>query len=369
MLIAIGFCVLVVWLVFFKFKLLPWNWPWRIITGLIVLAIVGVFIGLLNRYAPSGRMMVLGRIIEITPNVSGTVTAVTVSTNVRVKQGTILFQIDPAPYRAKVKQLKAALVEARQNAKQLDSTVVATRADVQALESQVTYADTRRADIERLTRSNATSEFRLQDETARIALLTSQLLAARAKQTSAQLARDSEIDGEHTMVLQLAAQLENAQWQLDQSTVRAPSDGYVTLMSLGIGHMATPNRAALSFIGADEIALVGIFPQNGFAAIEPGTTVKMVFANQLGIVYTSTVDIIFRGVGEGQMLASGGLERVSSAGVATEFPVGIKLPPNIDRDLLRPGVSGKATVFAPNAGIVGALGDVLIRVSAWGAYL
>jgi multidrug resistance efflux pump len=369
MLIAIGFCALVVWLVFFKFQLLPWNWPWRIITGLTVVIIVGIFIGLLNRYAPSGRIMVLGRVIEVTPNVIGTVTAVPVQTNVRVKSGTILFEIDHAPYAAKVKQLKAALLEAKQKAKQLKASVDVAAADTKALESQVAFSEQRRADTERLAKSNAASEFRLQETTAQADRIKAQLLAARAKEASARLAAESEIEGENTTVVQIAAQLENAQWQLDQATVRAPADGYVTLMALGIGHMATPSRAALSFIVADEIALIGIFPQNGFVAIEPGATVKMVFANQPGTVYASTVDTIFRGVGEGQMLASGGLERASSAGVTTEFPVRIKLPSNIDRDLLRPGVSGKATVFAPNAGVIGALGDVLIRVSAWGAYL
>jgi multidrug resistance efflux pump len=369
MLIAIGFCALIVWLVFFKLKLLPWNWPWRIVTGLTVVVIVGVFIGLLNRYAPTGRIMVLGRVIEVASNVNGTVTAVPAQTNVRVKSGTVLFQIDPAPYQAKVKQLKAAVVDARQKSKQLNANLEAAKAEVQALESQLAYAEARRADLERLVRSSATSEFRLQDATAQVNLLTAQLLAARAKQTSALLARDSEIEGEHTTVLQLAAQLENAEWQLDQTTVRAPADGYVTLMALGVGHMAAPSRAVLSFIVANEIALIAVFPQNGFAAIEPGAVVKMVFANQPGTVFASTVDTIFRGIGEGQMLASGSLERVSNAGATKEFPVLIKLPPDIDRDLLRPGVSGKATVFATNAGVIGSLGNVLIRVAAWGAYL
>ena len=43
------------WLVFFKLKLLPWNWPWRIVTALLGLALLAVFVGLLNTLTPSGR--------------------------------------------------------------------------------------------------------------------------------------------------------------------------------------------------------------------------------------------------------------------------------------------------------------------------
>ncbi|BCH24566.1 HlyD family secretion protein [Mesorhizobium sp. L-8-3] len=369
MLIAIGFCLLVVWLVFFKFKLLPWNWPWRVITALTMVVIVGVIIALLNRYAPTGRVTVLGRVIEITPNVTGTITDVPVSTKVIVPKGTVLFRIDPAPYEAKVKKLTAELAAARQAVKQFDANADVAQAEVDALQTRLAHAETRRADMERLAKADAASAFRLQDVTAEANLLTAQLIAARARLTSAELARDSTIGSKHTTVLQIEAQLEDAAWQLGQTTVRAPADGYATLLPLGVGHMATPNRAAMSFIVADEIALVGVFPQNGFSAIRPGAAVMIVFADQPGSVHKSTVETVIRGVGEGQLLASGNLERVSGAEATKEFPVLINVPEGIDPDLLRPGVSGKATVFDTNAGVIGKLGEVLIRVAAVGAYL
>jgi multidrug resistance efflux pump len=49
--------------------------------------------------------------------VSGEVTAVPVKPNVPVKAGTVLFQIDPTPFRYKVTQLEAALAAAEQNVK------------------------------------------------------------------------------------------------------------------------------------------------------------------------------------------------------------------------------------------------------------
>jgi multidrug resistance efflux pump len=62
-------------------------------------------------------------VVEVTPNVAGTVTSIPVEPNVLVKAGTILFQIDPALYQAKVKQLQAAVAEARQKPERLKAQV------------------------------------------------------------------------------------------------------------------------------------------------------------------------------------------------------------------------------------------------------
>jgi multidrug resistance efflux pump len=108
-----------------------------------------------------------------------------VEPNVLVKAGTILFQIDPAPYEAKVKQLQAAVAEASQKVKQLKAQVELAVADVKGLVSQLDYAEKRRDDIEKLARTSATSQFTLQDAVAKADLLTAQLQAAGAREINA----------------------------------------------------------------------------------------------------------------------------------------------------------------------------------------
>ena len=66
--------ILLAWAIFFHFKLLPWNWTYGIITGLIGCLILGVFLALFNTITPSGRFAVVGRVVEVTPKVMGTVT-------------------------------------------------------------------------------------------------------------------------------------------------------------------------------------------------------------------------------------------------------------------------------------------------------
>jgi multidrug resistance efflux pump len=357
------------WLVFFRFRLLPWNWPWRIVTVLLGCFILAVFLALLNTLTPSGRIAVVGRVVEVTPNVAGTVTSIPVEPNVLVKAGTILFQIDPAPYEAKVKQLQAAVAEARQKAEQLKAQVELAAAEVKGVKSQFDYAGKRRADIEKLAQTSATSQFTLQDAIAKVDQLTAQLDAAEAREINARLALGSEIDGVNTTVAQLNAQLENAQWELEQTTVRAAGDGYVSVMALAVGARAVPFRAALSFILANDISIIGVFDQNGFKSIKPGVSVKLVFASRPGEIYYSAIKDVPRGTGQGQVAVSGTLARAEMVGTSTTYPASIDLPKDIDRELLRLGMVGTATAFSDKAGPIGLLATILLWVKAYAAYL
>src|SRR6266545_3747190 len=116
MIIILCLYVVALWLVFSKFKLVRWGW----LSGTISIAIGGfilaTFLALFNYLTPSGRVTVTGRVVEVTPNVTGQIVAIPVKPNVPVKTGDVLFQIDPAPFQYKVAQLKASLAGARQQA-------------------------------------------------------------------------------------------------------------------------------------------------------------------------------------------------------------------------------------------------------------
>ena len=361
--------VLIVWLIFFRLRLLPFNWPWRIASVVVGVGILAIFVALLNSLTPTGRVAVIGRVVEVTPNVAGQVTAIPVQPNSLVKAGTVLFSIERTPFENKVKQLRAALAEARQKVERMKSDVVLSAAEIAAVDAQLGPAKQRRDDLGRLASANATSQFQLQDANKQVDLLSEQLDAATARAESVRLALDSTIDGENTAVAQILAQLEQAQWELDETTIRAPSDGYVTGMALTIGARAVPFRAAMSFIVADDAAIVGFFPQNGFARIRPGARVKLSLLNRPGRVYETTIAEVMSGVGEGQLAVSGSLARVNQIGMTRDYPARIAPPADLDPEFLRLGMVGSATVISPEAGPIGLLAIVLQWVQAYAMYL
>lgn len=366
--IAILYLVLV-WLVFLRFKLLRFGWFSGTATAIVGLAILAVFAALLNSLTPSGRVTVLGRVVEVAPEVAGRIIAIPVQPNTLIKAGSILFEIERAPFETKVKQLRAALAEGQQRVEKMKADVVASEADVAAINAQLEPAKKRRDDIFHLASANTATQFQLQDATKLVDTLSSQRDAATAKAESVRLTLSSTIDGEHTSVAQLKAQLDQGQWELDQTIVRAPSDGYVTAMALTVGSEATPTRSILSFIVADDPAIVGFFSQNGFARLKPGARALLSFVNQPGRVYETTIQEVIRGVGEGQIATSGTLASENQVRMTTQYPARIAAPPDIDQNFLRLGMAGTATVISPNAGIIGLIATIIQWIQAYAMYL
>jgi len=71
------------------------------------LILFSVFIIVLGQYTPySKRMFVQRPVLQMAPEFGGIVTDVPVKPNVPLKQGDVLFRMDPTPWRDKVEQLE-----------------------------------------------------------------------------------------------------------------------------------------------------------------------------------------------------------------------------------------------------------------------
>jgi multidrug resistance efflux pump len=311
----------------------------------------------------------VSRVTEVTPNVSGQVIEIPVKPNESVKAGAVLFRIDPAPFRYKVKQLEASLAQAQQQVKQLKANYEQASANVEGLAKQLAFHEKRLADYQQMIGQGAQTEFRLQDTQVQYETVQYQLQASKAAQLNAKLAMDSEIGGVNTTVAQIEAQLADAKWNLEQTTIRTPADGTVALMALTVGDRALQAQAAMSFIVTDDIMLIGMFSPNGFETIKPGAAVKLVFDNRPGRIYHGKILEIPHGVGQGQVAVSGMLARSGSVTGAKTYPARISIPDDLDRAQLRLGMPGSATVFADNAGVIGLLMSILVWISSYTAYL
>jgi multidrug resistance efflux pump len=369
MVIILCLYVVALWLVFSKFKLVRWGWLSGVVAVAVGALILATFLALFNYLTPSGRVTVTGRVVEVTPNVTGQIISIPVKPNVPVKANDVLFQIDPAPFQYKVTQLQASLAGAKQQAEILKANYDQATANVAGLAAQVAFNTQRNADIQKLAAEGANTTFQAQDRQNQYETSLAQLNVAKASQQSAKLALDSEIGGVNTTVAQIQAQLDNASWELSQTTVRAPADGDVTAVALSVGDRALQARSAMSFIVTSEITLVGMFSQNGFQAIKEGAAVEIVFDNAPGHIYHGKILAIPKGVGQGQIAVSGTLARTNALGGATAFPAIISIPDEMSRESLRLGMSGTATAFAGNAGAIGLLASILVWISSYTAYL
>ena len=282
----------------------------------------------------------------------------------------MLFQIDPAPFQYKVTQLQASLAGAKQQAEILKSNYEQATANVAGLTAQVAFNTQRNADIQKLAAEGADTQFQAQDRQNQYETALAQLNVAKAAQQSAKLAMDSEIGGVNTTVAQLQAQLDNANWELSQTTIRAPADGYVTVGCIDrrrscIAECARRCRSSSRMRSRwSECFRRTVFRPSRKArpSISFSTTSR-------AASITRRSSAIPRGIGQGQIATSGTLARTNAIGGATVFPAEISIPDEMSRESLRLGMSGSATAFSENAGVIGLLASILVWMSSYTAYL
>lgn len=146
--ILIGIYSFFVWLIFIKFKWLPWNITSQVIVITIPVVGISALILFLNIFAPSSHdVRVINYVVAINPRVNGLVTEVPIEPNRPIKKGDVLFKIDPVPYEIDVKaaeaqiaQLKVQLVSAAANIRSQQEQLQALSGKKEAIAAKLELA-------------------------------------------------------------------------------------------------------------------------------------------------------------------------------------------------------------------------------------
>jgi RND family efflux transporter MFP subunit len=283
-----------VYLVFFRFKLLPWNKLTQFLTLVVGLVLVSAFlVGYSNLTPSSSQAVVMGRMVEIAPQVPGQVISVDVEQNERVAKGDILFRIDPTIFEAQVKELEATIALSR----------------------------LRLGQFKELAQIDAASLFQIEQTEATIE--------------------------------QLEARLKGARFNLENTTVRAPYAGLVPKLLLKPGVQVSPARAVMTFVDTEELEIFAKVPQKGLQTMKVGDPVVLNFPAVPGRLFDAEVTAIPSAIAEGQFLATGQLDSVQQRRMVRLYPVFISLPDDFPKNLLRLGLAVNCTIMTENAGPIG----------------
>lgn len=357
------------------------NTFWKISPVLwFVLLLVALFIPM-QWGAPSGPVRSFNKVVEIVPNVTGTVVDVPVLPLVRLSKGDILFQIDPEPFQAAVDRTKASLAEAQQAVPQLASAVDAADAAVKEAEA---LRDRAKDDYDRFRTANENAEnsgqrstpFSESDvEQRRLTFLASEATVLRtlASAEQANLAYASEINGVNTTVARIEAELRKAEFDLRETTVRAPDVGYVAALTLQAGQRVSnlPLRSWMAFIPLAQRRIVVSIPQTRLRFVEAGQPVDITFAFRPGQIISGKVEAVVLMNSAGQLPPNGLLPSLSSLyGPNETYGVIVDvedLPYELDS--LPSGAAGTAAIYTSSVQATHVIRKVMVRMDAWLNYL
>jgi len=362
---------LVVWLVFFKFKLMKFSIVWGIVSTSVGLHLLIIFLIGLRFVTPlATEAKVIQHTIQLVPRLPEPtlVTDVLVQPNTPVRKGQPLFQFDRRPYEYSVNQLEAQLAGATQNVKVLQAdTQVATQKIVK-LKSELVFAQYQQKLSAELAAEGAGPQEDAQKWAAQVAADEAGIREAEAEDARANISYESQINGVNTTVAALQAQLDQARYYLDNTLMVAPEDGTVINLQVRPGMVAGDVRfgAIASFIvDADRYLLADFFQEN-LKYVKPGQSAEVALDLYPGQIFEGSVEAIWQGSGRGQMLPSGTLpdfKYVPAEIPQGQFAVAIRL--DGDQSRFPIGTQGHATIYTnPSSGFV-VLRKISIRGYTW----
>jgi multidrug resistance efflux pump len=371
-----------VWLVFFKFKWLPWTFISQVVVITIPIVALTILILLLNVVAPSSHdVRVINYVVPINPPVRGLVTEVAIEPNRPIKKGDVLFKIDPTPFQAavsgfeaQINQLRVQLVTAQASGRNLGEQLRGATGEKQAITSKLNLSRTRMQQLKELAETGAGNKFDYEQAQADVQNLEAQLASATAKEAQARESLGAKTaEGEQDVVANVRAQiaraevdLANARWELSQTTYHAPANGTVVALTLRPGAMAVtlPITPAMNFI-EDEQWILAIFKQNEVRKVKPGQEAEIAFKMYPGRIVKCKVDSIMWATAQGQLpignpLPTGGVAPVPPSSLAVRL-----LTDGKDKDIfLAAGAQGAGAIFTDSGHPIHILRKILVRVGA-----
>ena len=292
------------WLVFFRFRWLEFSIAWGVVAAFFVAHLLLIFmIGLRFVTPASTHARMIQHTIQIVPRLDEP-TLVTGGARRAERargQGPAALPVRSPTVRDPGSQDEATLAAARQNAPILDTQTIAAEqspvegagpARVRAPSRPLRGAGAERRDLgaEEAQRANA-----------QLAADDGGRAGARGDRGRARSRDAEQIGGVNTAVLQAQAELDLAQFYLDNTTLVAPEDGRIVNLQVRPGMVSGEYRvgAIASFIcDADRYLLANYF-QEHLKYVELGQPVEVAFDLYPGQIFPGKVASIWRASGSG----------------------------------------------------------------------
>jgi multidrug resistance efflux pump len=287
-------------------------------------------------------------LIGIAAHVSGPLTELHVVDNQPVRQGDLLFVVDPRPYESRLAQAEAELklVEREVDAQRND--IAAAQSTLRERKAEYDYADDYLHRVEPLLARHFVTADRVEEA------------RTRKRAASAALSRSrNEVDRATNLLAEYGtvnvrreaaqAQVESARLNVEYCRVTAPFDGYVTNLNIAVGDYATEGRQIFALVDRRNWYVIGNFRETYLRNVRAGMGAEIYVLNYPGRRFHGQVQGVGWAVQQTDGPTSGLLPPVQPAlnwvRLAQRFPVRVRIIDPPDDLPLRVGQTAAVTVL------------------------
>ena len=355
----------------FRIPVNQWSLSTAALGGIIGIALLLLIMNYNHPFTANARIYYATT--PVLPGVRGRVIDVPVQPEVPLKNGDVLFRIDPKPYEYVVDQKKAALAEAEQNVKQLKAALDTATAAVDRATAQLAAAEVdfeRQAELlARKVVAQATYDISLRNRDA----AKQTQVGAKAEEERARLAYTANVGGVNTAVARLTAELADANYDLEQTTMLAYGPGYVTQVVLRPGMFVgqTAARPVMVFVntGPSDRPLVGAFQQNSLQRVKADDEAEVAFDAVPGRVFKAKVGRVLDAIGAGQVQATGALVDIGGPTGGGRALATIEVLDDTSQYQIPLGAAAQVAIYTEHFHHVALLRKILLRMRSWQNYV
>ena len=251
----------------------------------------------LNHFENTDNAYVQGNVVQITPQIAGTVVAINADETEVVKAGQPLLRLDPADADVALLQAEAQLAQAVREVRTLYANNDTLSAQIAPRESELarSQAELARAqdDVARrspLLASGAVSQEDLAHATSQVATAQaavrgaqSSVSAARQQLAAGQAMTDGTSVAQHPSVLRAAARVREGYLALRRSDLPAPMDGVVAKRAVQVGQRVQAGQPLMTVVALDTLWVDANFKEGQLGRLrigQPATLVADVYGSK-----------------------------------------------------------------------------------------
>ena len=256
---------------------MPLRFAGHVLSAAIVVAtvVVGLYVArLYYLYPRTDDAYVRANSVGIAPHVSGPITELPIVDNQYVKQGDLLFIVDPRPYQSALDAAVAKLQLTELNIKALEDAIRTAKSDQVRLEADAAYDKQYLNRIEPLLAKHFVTANDVFNARSRVSAAEAAVQAARSDVGKAQnqLGQYGDINA---LRKASEAAVYDAKLNVGYCYVRAPYNGWVTNLNIAEGQYANEGREVVSLIDDRKWYVIANFRETFLSHIQPGMTAEV----------------------------------------------------------------------------------------------
>lgn len=258
---------------------------------LIAVAVYGAYQVLVaSRFESTDNAYVQAHVVQITPQVGGTVRAIHADDTDFVKAGQPLLSLDPADARLAYEQAQAQLGQTVREVRAmyagqstLKAQIAQREAEVARLQSELARAQEDLKRRQPLLGSGAVGREELEHAQSQVKAAQSALAAALAAQQAAreqlatsQVQTEGTGPAQHPQVLRAAARLRETWLALQRNELLAPVDGWVARRNVQLGQRINAGTPLMAVVGLQQAWVDANFKESQLAKLRIGQSATLV---------------------------------------------------------------------------------------------